>query len=361
MDPALEQLARNLAKLATHYDFTGHWPEKSLHHLTQAGAWTWVVPRSHGGRQLSPLEQAQAYEAVASGCMACLLILTQRDAACELIAAGDSEALKDEILPRLARHEVMTTVGISQLTTSHRTGRPALVAKAAGDGFVLNGFMPWVTAADRCQYLVTGAELPDGNEILAAVPSDLPGVTIDKPMDLMALQHTATSEVHCRNVHIERRFVLKGPMKDVLSSRSTVKPFVVASAGVGLAGTMSRLVALAAEKAGGELAELGQELVARHEAIRERLYKAVTDAGTGGSEDSKTQLRIAVNDLLVRLAIALLTLSKGSGFQRQRDAQRLAREALFFLVWSAPDDVRAGTLAAFVDHPAPAARSMEWR
>jgi hypothetical protein len=31
--------------------------------------------------------------------------------------------------------------------------------------------------------------------------------------------------------------------------------------------------------------------------------------------------------------------------------QRLAREAMFFLVWSAPDDVRTRTLAGFLDEP----------
>jgi alkylation response protein AidB-like acyl-CoA dehydrogenase len=259
----------------------------------------------------------------------------------------------------------MTTVGISQLTTSHQSGRPALAAIPEGDGYRLQGFMPWVTAAGVCQHIVTGAVLPDGRQILAAIPAGLPGLTVDPPMQLMALQPSATCEVHCRNVPVEGRFLIRGPAEQVLSSRSTVKPFVVASAGVGLAAAMVRCMKSASKSAQDPLAELADELAARHEAIRDRLHRHASAGETpsraaGGDGDSKTQIRIAVNDLLVRLAAAVLTLSKGSGLLRQREPQRLAREALFFLVWSAPEDVRAGTLASLLHRPPPSSASMDW-
>ena len=46
----------------------------------------------------------------------------------------------------------------------------------------------------------------------------------------------------------------------------------------------------------------------------------------------------------MRLAGVLMTVAKGSGYLRDRTAQRLAREALFFCVWSAQDPVRQGTI-----------------
>ena len=56
------------------------------------------------------------------------------------------------------------------------------------------------------------------------------------------------------------------------------------------------------------------------------------------------QLRADLNALLVRLAGVLMTVAKGSGYLRDRTAQRLAPEALFFCVWSAQDPVRQGTV-----------------
>jgi len=358
-EAALEELSLRIARLATHYDVVGQWPEQSIDQLTQAGAWRWVIPERYGGLGLDPRSQTLAYEAIAAGCMATLLILTQRDAACELIVESDNEQLKDAWLPRLARGEVMTSVGISQLTTSHQTGSAALTAGQRGGKFVLNGFIPWVTGAKRCAMVVTGAVLDDGRQILAVLPTDWPGVVIDPPMQLMALQASETSEIHLRNVELDGRFLLRGPVEHALSSRSTVKPIVVATAGVGLAGAMARLIRRLAESASSPLAEQATDLQNRYVAVRDRLY-AIADSLGGGaaSEAPKTELRIMVNDLLIRLAAGVLIFAKGSGFLRQREAQRLVREAMFFLVWSAPEDVRAGTLGKLLERPAPSYRSM---
>lgn len=355
-------LAARIARLATHYDVEGAWPEQSLQHLTNAGAWTWVIPRSAGGMELDPVSQTQAYEAVASGCMSCLLILTQRDAACELIAGGDNENLKADLLPRFARHELMTSVGISQITTSRQGGRPALTARgAAGVGFVLNGCMPWVTAAPACRNIVTAAVLPDGRQILAVLTADAPGVTIDPPMKLAALQSSLTCEVHLKNVVVPAEMIIRGPVERVLAARSTVKPLVVATAGIGLARAIMNQMQPLAERANAELRAGCDELRARYEAVRERLYALASALSEGGESVPKTQMRVAVNDLLVRAAAGLTIFAKGSGFLRQMDAQRLVREAMFFLVWSSPDDVRAGTLAALMERPDPITRSMDHR
>lgn len=355
----LEQLTRNLARLATHYDVTAEWPAGSLDHLTRAGAWTWIIPRAYGGLELDPESQIRAYEAVASGCMASLLILTQRDGACELIAASPNEPLKRDLLPRLAAHQIMISLGISQLTTSHQTGKPALVARPDGSNYRLRGFMPWVTAAGKCDFIVAGVVLAeDGRQMLVLLPTDSPGLRVDPPMDLMALGATRTSEVHCRDVLITPDRILQGPAERALKRRSAVKALVVAAAGVGLAGAMARLIARRALRLDGALRELAEEIVGRYEAVRERMRANAGRLNLPDAEVPAAELRVAVNDLLLRLAVATLTYAKGSGFLRQRDAQRLVREAMFFLVWSAPEEVRTRTLAAFLETPEPESRSM---
>ncbi|HKQ49234.1 MAG TPA: acyl-CoA dehydrogenase family protein [Phycisphaerae bacterium] len=367
MDPALESLTKKLAKLATYYDHTGEWPVKSLEHLTDAGAWTWVIPRQFGGLGLDPFLQTQGYEAVAAGCMSTLLILTQRDGAAEFIAQSNNEPLKSDLLPRLVRHETMISLGISQLTTSHQTGRPALTARPDGSSFKLHGFSPWITGARECQYLVIGAVLPDERQLLLCVPTDLKGVVIDPPMQLMALQSSQTCEVHFKDVVVDEQYVLRGPGERILASRSTVKPLVVATAGIGLAGTMVRLIQSLVAKsqpaaepgaASSPLVEMADELTARYQALRDRLMTFAASLLDPAQDVPKTEIRVGVNDLLVRLAAGLLIYSKGSGLLRQRDAQRLVREAMFFLVWSAPEDVRAQTLARLLDRPDPQIRSM---
>ena len=62
MGTQLRQLSADLARLATHYDISGEWPERSLAHLTEAGAWGWMVPTAFGGTELALMSQLQAYE-----------------------------------------------------------------------------------------------------------------------------------------------------------------------------------------------------------------------------------------------------------------------------------------------------------
>ncbi|MCZ6816756.1 MAG: hypothetical protein O7F76_08725, partial [Planctomycetota bacterium] len=95
------------------------------------------------------------------------------------------------------------------------------------------------------------------------------------------------------------------------------------------------------------------------DAVRERVLKFTDDLESPGADVPHTELRVAVNDLLMRLSVAVLTYSIGSGLLRQRDAQRLVREAMFFIVWSAPEKVRAGTLARLLENQVPHQRVMD--
>ncbi len=373
MEQALQRLADNLRRHATHHDITGSWPEASLAELGLAGAWQWVIPVAYGGLGLDQVQLTHAYEAVAAGCMTTLLILTQRDRACELIADGENDALKAKLLPRLMRNELLATVGISQVTTSRQGARPALAAIPDGGDFILNGVMPWVTSASHSEVIVTAALLSDGRQLLAAIDAESPGLTVDKPMDLMALQASNTSEVHCRNVRVPPERVIRGPAANALSSGMTIRPHVVAAAGVGLAGSMTAFILAHAGSGDGPLRTLAEEIRHRCDAMRERLYRvtqqatcrATPPADAAGSvdepaeaADEKTDLRVAVNDLLVRVAAAALVYGKGTGLLRQMPVQRLAREAMFFLVWSASSDVRVGTVARLLEEPPPEVRSL---
>ena len=55
-------------------------------------------------------------------------------------------------------------------------------------------------------------------------------------------------------------------------------------------------------------------------------------------------LRVRANRLVLQATQAALTVSKGTGFVRPHPAQRWARQALFFLVWSCPRPAAEGVL-----------------
>ena len=68
-------------------------------------------------------------------------------------------------------------------------------------------------------------------------------------------------------------------------------------------------------------------------------------ASSGSTPQGAADLRAAANSLALRATQAALTAAKGAGFLRSHPAQRWARQALFFLVWSCPRPAVEATLA----------------
>ena len=81
---------------------------------------------------------------------------------------------------------------------------------------MLDGYSPWVTGADHASTIVTGAVLDDGRQILVALPTDLPGVTIPPPPRLVGLSASHTGEVHLADVRVGREWLLAGPAENVM-------------------------------------------------------------------------------------------------------------------------------------------------
>lgn len=319
------------------------WPHEAIVLLREAGCWGHAVPTRFAGGGVSPRDKLETYETVARGSLAAALILTQHDAACELIAEGDNLELAERTLPRLASGEWLATVGISHLTTSQRKA-VAMHARPVAEGFRLDGAMPWVTSADRADVIVTGAVLGDARKILACLPQGAPGITVLPPIELLALNGTRTCEVTCADVLVDRTSLLRGPVEKALARRAPTKPLTVSTVGLGMAGALWDAVQEHADAVPEARKLLHKDVGGRYAALRERLYRAADSLGEGAPDFSAAELRAEANDLVARLALTLMTLLKGSGFVGGHPVQRLVREAHFFLVWSAPTDVQAATL-----------------
>lgn len=111
-------------------------------------------------------------------------LYTSAFVAAPLILRGGSEAQKADLLPRLAAGEQTLSLAVDE-TPQHAPDRIAMVARPAGDGFVLSGrklFVPDVATADR--FIV--AARPEGGDglLLLLVERDAPGLGIE-PLSLV--------------------------------------------------------------------------------------------------------------------------------------------------------------------------------
>ncbi|MCI0455524.1 MAG: acyl-CoA dehydrogenase family protein [Gemmataceae bacterium] len=336
-------LLDELAALAPQADSEAVWPESSWDVLSRTGALGWVIPSEYGGAGLAPVELLAGYEELASACLTTCFILSQRDAACRRLRDSGRDDLCRELLRPLACGGRFATVGLSQLTTSRQHTGPALVARATAAGITLDGTIPWVTGAAEADHLVLGATLDDGRQVLAVLPSDLPGVSVGPPLDLMALEGSITAEVRCKGVTLDRHWLLAGPTERVMQQGGRGGPggLETSCLALGLAGAALAHLNREAE-ARPELRADSDRLSQTHQGLRAEMYRLAE--GKLPAERA-VGLRGQANTLVLAATQAALTASKGSGFLRRHPAQRWARQALFFLVWSCPWPAAAATLA----------------
>lgn len=339
-DPAearLTALTERLARLDGPADEEGVWPQELWEALVAAGVPLWALPRKVGGEECGRLEILHRYARVAEGSLTAAFILSQHDAGVRRLAAAIDLHSAHVWLDMIKADEAFATVGISQLTTSRRLGTDPLVAVLDGRGYRLDGAMPWVTAAVMADVIVTGAVLGDGRQILVALPTDRPGLDVKEPFPLAALQASCTSEVVCKGVHAEDAFVLAGPGNDVMAHPNAAGTGGLETSALALGLARAALKALDLERPNRvDLAEPVEALAASWFDV----WRSLGAAALGEAHaPSAAHVRAQANNLVLRVTQAYLTARRGSGFLRSAPAQRWAREALFFLVWSCPTPV----------------------
>ncbi|HEY0009956.1 MAG TPA: acyl-CoA dehydrogenase family protein [Tepidisphaeraceae bacterium] len=324
-------------------DLAGEWPQDDLDDLVKINAMKWCIPSAYGGEHLDAMELNDRYELLASASLSAALLLSQRDSAVGLIEVSSNESLRRELLPRLASNADWTTIGISHLTTSSRGS--ALSARRDGSGYRLDGDIPWASGATRASYIVAAAKLEEGRQLLFKLPTDAPGVCVQPPMRLATLSAAPTSAITCENVHLPLDLVLKGPAENVLSGRSKAVRISQAFAAFGLTRAALRLIA-----------RLQNEAAATTLDILSRQFSDLRQTVADANRDSDSHdlqfvplLRSECNSLAMRATHAAVTLYKGGALDVMHPAQRLAREALFLLVWSSPTSVMDRNLEVMLE------------
>lgn len=344
-DDSFAALCRTLAAHAGEIDATGQWPAAQLRLLGDAGVFRWFVPQHLGGDGWSQRDLLQAYLLLARSCLTTTFIVTQRQGAVGRIAASGNQALRDQLLPSLLSGRTFATVGISHLTTSHRhVARPVLRANDADGGFVLDGFSPWVTGAGQAQHVVVGATLEDGKQLLMALPTDLPGVRALPPEQLVAISASHTGRLVCDNVFVDRQWLLEGPIHDVMKQGVGARTGGLQTSALAIGLSAAAIEFLEGESANrSDLAPPADSLRQEHEQLADELLQLSEGCGPATPDD----IRSRANSLALRSTQAALAAAKGAGFVASHPTGRWCREALFFLVWSCPQNVLAANLCEF--------------
>jgi alkylation response protein AidB-like acyl-CoA dehydrogenase len=342
-DRELIELCEQLAAAAPELDQRPTWPASQMQWCSRAGVFRWFIPEVYGGYGWNEQQILRGYLALSQHCLTTAFVLTQWQAACRRILASGNVLLRQRLLPRMAQGDLFVTVGISHLTTSRQhVAGPVLRAEQLKDGSLrLDGYSPWVTGACAADVLVLGATMEDGRQVLCAVPSQRAGVVASPGQSLVALSASCTDQVALQSVDVTVDEIVAGPIENVMSLNSGggTGGLQTSTLAVGLSMAAVGFIAQQAEQR-PDLVPVAEKLAMDCEQLRLALV-ALTD-GVGAM--SAGELRQRANSLALRSTQAALSAAKGAGFVATHPAGRMAREALFFLVWSCPQAVVAANL-----------------
>lgn len=324
------------------------WPADSWEALKQAGVLSWNVPGEFGGADLNSVEMTYGYTKLAEACLTTTFVLTQFNAACQRINWSEDQELKSRIFDELITGKKFATVGISHLTTSRQhLSKPTVSARQSESGWVLDGFVPWVTGAIHADYIVTGGVCEDGTQILGLVSTGLEGVEMLPPIEMLSMTGSQTGAVKLNQVVIPEASLIAGPVENVMKrpdGQGGAGSLTTSALALGVALRAIKRLKLETEKR-PDLLEIYEPFQAEYQEITNEMFTALSSGVLNGAISEK--IRECSNSLVLRASQALLAAVKGAGFVKGHPAERAIREAMFFLVWSCPQPVVHANMREF--------------
>ena len=308
LDRARRLAADVLGPAAMTVEATQRVPREHLDLLAAAGFYGLAGPRDAGGLDLPLPAFGRVIEILASGCLSTTFIWLQQHSAVRAIAGPAPAALRAELLGPLCRGERRAGLALAGTLP----GPPRLRARVVPGGYRLDGTSPWVTGWGHVDLLYTAARDEQDDIVWAMVDAQAGGTLSAAPLPMVAVMASATVELG-----FDGHFVPAGRVTGTMSQRDWQQRDQAAlrpngSLALGLAVRCCELIGPG--PLDGQLA-----------ACRAALDSAEPDALPAA--------RAAACELAVRAASALVVTVGSAAIRLDQDAQRLAREALFLLVF----------------------------
>ena len=298
-------------------------PVTHLDALAAAGLYGAPAPAGAGGLGLDVPEVGEVVEELAGGCLSAAFVLIQHFRLVMTLAADDARpALRNRWLASACQGRTRGGIALTGLIP----GPPQLRAEPAGGGWRLDGTAPWVTGWGLIDLVQVVARGP-GDTVVTVImdAAAQPGLAVTRQR-LTAVDASVTVRLGFDGVVIPPdRFVDQVPFDPAVS----VQP-----AGLRLNGSLALGLARRCCRMLGP-GPLDDEVTA----CRERL-----DAALGTGPGPMADARAAASELALRAAAALAVRDGGHAVTVDSHAQRLAREAVFLLVFGSRPGIKNALL-----------------
>lgn len=303
-------------------DASGLVPVDLLDRLADEGFYGMAAPSDVGGWDLSAAEVQPVVEALAGGCLTTTFVWIQHHNPVRAVASSSTSGLRETWLARLARGQVRSGIALA----GERPGPVLLSATdTPGGGLVLDGEAPWVTGWGRIDVVMVAARRGD-DVVRVLVDAEASSSLEIEPLHLVATDAGGTVTVRFRGHVVGADRVVGVETHTDALARDPTGLRTNGSLALGVASRCLRLLGPG---------PLDDELAATRHALDE------------AGPDELPGARARAAELAWRAAGALIVGAGARSILVDQHAQRLAREAMFLLVFGSRPPIKQALAARF--------------
>jgi alkylation response protein AidB-like acyl-CoA dehydrogenase len=341
--PGLSELiAVELAPKVVDIDLKGVYPDAFLRKLGTLGGLGSLTPVSHGGSARGLKHAIQVVEEASKQCVSTGFLLWAQYALQWYVLNGTNPVLAADMLPKMARGEVLGgTAQSNTMKSCVGIEETRLKAQRVAGGYRVNGVLPWVSNIGPEHHFHMGASLPDApGLVIGLLHGSTPGLTLAQNAHFIGMEGTNTFACQFRDVFLPDAQVVCHPHEFDAFRDHTKSAFILLQMGMGL-GLVDACAAMMkrSDRTHGHVNRfldvqadaLGVELDAARAATYD-LAERIDRDGSAPHVKETLQLRLAGSELSLKAANAAMLHLGAKGYLSNNAAQRRLREAYFIAI-----------------------------
>lgn len=341
--PGLSDLiATELAPKVVDIDLKGEYPGAFLHQLGTLGGLGSLTPVALGGTGRGLVHAIQVIEEVSKHCVSSGFLLWAEYALQWYLVNSTNRALAAEMLPKMARGEVLGgTAQSNSMKSCVGIEETRLKAQRVDGGYLINGVLPWVSNIGPDHWFHMGATLAGApGLVIGLVHGSTSGLTLAQNAHFIGMEGTNTFACQFRDVFLADEMVVCHPDEFAAFRDRTKSAFILLQMGMGL-GLVDACVAMMkrADKTHGHVNRFldvqADALEAELDAARAAtcvLAAKIERDGSAPHVRETLELRLAGSELSLKAANAAMLHLGAKGYLSNNAAQRRLREAYFIAI-----------------------------